>query len=370
MISNQQSVSRSNTSKYAFVTAVFGNKGYIIPAISLAKSLRRVTDKYLVCIYYGLDNNDIYVLGQYFDELVQTSANFDPNSIVIEGENSIKPSVISGDGKYISLPNYLSPQDQTGKDKNYLWRVVITRWTALNLTNYDKIILLDADTYFFQSVDDLFNLEPPAIVIDHRKDNTLVNENNYKQFYKYDQKIKTSYSRNNKFSKTNIGNLIRNVNSIPQNAFKYLKSIHYGVLGCEGSMILLRPNRDLFKMMLYSIQGTIWDFRTYGSLITSASRPDEIIPLIGLAELGLEFKTIPFNYMVQNTLYDKLNEKDRSIVKAVHMNDLKPWFSGKYQEKFEDKRKNEIRRSVIDRWMSDFPQGWENYIVNEPVYLS
>ena len=382
---NQNSRDSSTSPKYAYVTAVFGNKGYVVPAVAMAKSLRRVTQYPIICIHYGLDSKDLSLLRQYFDQCTEITTNFKPSSIMAEGENMALPSVISENRKYLSIPDYVKPQDRLGKLKSYLWRVVITRWTALRLTKFDKIILLDADTYFFSSVDDLFIHEPPAIVVDHRKDNTLVNKSGYNQFYKYDQRSKMMTASSGQddtdedssvthpdFNQTDVQrNLIRTVENIPQNSFNYLKSIHYNVLGCEGSMILLRPDQNLFYMLTYAIQGTIWDLKTYKNIISSASRPDEVIPLIILAELGLQFKTIPFNYMVQQSLYDKLSEEDRKDVKAIHFNDVKPWYGGEYTQEYLNRKENEIRRPIIEMWENEFPEQWKNrYFLERPLDLS
>jgi alpha-N-acetylglucosamine transferase len=122
----------------AFVTLVMKNGHYVNGALVMAYSLKLTKTKYpVICmtttdIYYQYKN----LLEKAFDQVM------------------LIPYI-----NYKTLNLYTKKQNEIYKD----WKdISFTKWNCLNLSQYNKICLLDADIVIQKNIDHLFNLQAPA----------------------------------------------------------------------------------------------------------------------------------------------------------------------------------------------------------------
>lgn len=125
-------------SKYAYVFLVMKNEKYIAGAVVAALSLKNTGTKYdLVCmVTHDISENGRNKLLTIFDYIVEVD--------------------------YItknSLP--LKTKKQTDMYKSWIDHSY-TKWNALKLIQYKKVIFLDADIILLSSIDSLFELSCPA----------------------------------------------------------------------------------------------------------------------------------------------------------------------------------------------------------------
>ena len=119
---------------YAYVTLVMMGDSYIPAAIVLAKSLINCgsrADK-VVLVTNDVSEEGRRILKQYYDVVKEVS--------------------------YVNIEHWHVKKDAMRRYLNMLF----TRLHALNLVQYKKIILIDADTIVLQHPDHLFTLDTPA----------------------------------------------------------------------------------------------------------------------------------------------------------------------------------------------------------------
>ncbi len=139
IISNiNDSYSERKSSKYAYVTLVMRGDRYVPGAIALAYSLRKHHTKHqIICMV----TNDVST-----DALYKLSVAFD---VIVN----------------VPFISHTAPPMRNPKlEKRYgKWKCVsYTKWNVLNLTWYEKVLFLDADTIVLNNIDHLFELRAPA----------------------------------------------------------------------------------------------------------------------------------------------------------------------------------------------------------------
>ena len=129
--------------KCAYVTLVMRGDLYVPGAIVVAQSLRRTaTPHTLVCmVTHDVSQRARAALALLYDEVVPVD--------------------------YIKYPA-VRLHTQKEREKYQKWMdVCMTLYRCLWLTAYDKILLLDGDVCILQSMDGLFDLQPPAACFDN-----------------------------------------------------------------------------------------------------------------------------------------------------------------------------------------------------------
>ena len=58
------------------------------------------------------------------------------------------------------------------KDRQSFWRYTWTKFAAWNQTDFSKLVLMDADSLFFQTADELFEYPELGAVVDHMSGNS------------------------------------------------------------------------------------------------------------------------------------------------------------------------------------------------------
>jgi len=124
--------------RYAYVTFLMRGDGYLPGALVLAYALKAQSKHDTVCLVtQDVSSRARHALNLVYDHVIEIN------------ELRIKSSITTG-----------------RSDRNLL----MTRFEALKLTQYEKIILLDADVLPLGGYDELFNLSTPAGIIMERKE--------------------------------------------------------------------------------------------------------------------------------------------------------------------------------------------------------
>lgn len=212
-------INSDGTKNYAYVTLVMIGDKYIAGAIVLAESARK--------------------LGSLADLVVLVT-----NDVSAEGKEILKKfydHVINVD--YINVENW---RTKVQKHRPYL-DLVFTKFHVFNLTQYKKILLIDADAIILKHPDHLFTLKTPAGVFLPNKDEII--SYNEKGEYIYDKKIEwfDKYC-----SCCSHGKLIPK--SITDKIEQGLSKNKNNNSGISGGLILLEPNKEEFNMILRDIR--------------------------------------------------------------------------------------------------------------------
>jgi glycogenin glucosyltransferase len=142
-------VNNDGTKKYAYVTLLMLGDLYTAAALVLAQTLKKANTRADIVI---LVTNDISedakkALMKYYDHIIEV--------------------------EYIQVRNWRTKRQPHRKYLDY----VFTKFHCFNLTQYDKIALIDADAIVLKYPDHIFTLEPPA--------GTYLEDKNY--FISYDK---------------------------------------------------------------------------------------------------------------------------------------------------------------------------------------
>jgi alpha-N-acetylglucosamine transferase len=212
-------INSDGTKNYAYVTLVMIGDKYIAGAIVLAESVRK--------------------LGSLADLVVLVT-----NDVSVEGKEILKKfydHVIDVD--YINVENW---RTKVQKHRPYL-DLVFTKFHVFNLTQYKKILLIDADAIILKHPDHIFTLKTPAGVFLPNKDEII--SYNEKGEYVYDKKIEwfDKYC-----SCCSHGKLIPK--SITDKIEQGLNKNKNNNSGISGGLILLEPNKEEFNMILRDIR--------------------------------------------------------------------------------------------------------------------
>jgi hypothetical protein len=127
-------------SMYAYVTLVMLGDSYIPAAIVMAYTLRKLNTlaDLVVLVTRDVSSKGINILEHFFD--------------------------------YVKLVSFINVPNWRGRDKKNYLNFVFTKFKALNLTQYKKVILIDADALILNYPDHLFSLQAPAgVYLDDKK---------------------------------------------------------------------------------------------------------------------------------------------------------------------------------------------------------
>jgi len=124
----------NNKKNYAYVTLVMLGDLYISAAIVLAESLKKLKTQadLVVLVTPDVTNKGKDILKMFFDHVIEIS--------------------------YIPIRNWRAKQQRFKKYLDY----VFTKFHVFNLTQYKKILLIDADAIVLKYPDHLFTLNAPA----------------------------------------------------------------------------------------------------------------------------------------------------------------------------------------------------------------
>jgi len=127
-------INNDGTKNYAYVTLVMLGDKYISAALVLAYSLRLLKTKadLVVLVTNDVSDNGINILKKFYDHIIPIT--------------------------YINISNWRTKIQPHRKYLDY----VFTKFHIFNLTQYKKVLLIDADAIIFKYPDHLFSLSPPA----------------------------------------------------------------------------------------------------------------------------------------------------------------------------------------------------------------
>jgi alpha-N-acetylglucosamine transferase len=127
-------VDKNGKALYAYATLVMLGDKYISAAIVLAYSIRKLGSKadLVVLVTNDVSQEGKEILAIFFDHIIEID--------------------------YVDIPNW---RTKIQKHRRYL-ELVFTKFHIFNLTQYKKILLIDADAIVLRYPDHLFNLNAPA----------------------------------------------------------------------------------------------------------------------------------------------------------------------------------------------------------------
>lgn len=204
----------NGTSKYAYVTVVMMGDLYVAGAITLAHSIRKAKSHadIVVLVTPDVSRNGKIILESYFDHVI--------------------------DIEYVHIKNW---RVRKQSHKKYL-EYVFTKFHVFNLTQYDKILLIDADALILKHPDHLFTLNTPAGCFIEDKESIITYDENGNYILPEDGKIKWY----EKYHNCGHGKIIPKemtdkVRHDPKNS------------GIGGGLILLEPKKGEFNAILKDI---------------------------------------------------------------------------------------------------------------------
>lgn len=123
-------VNKNGNKKYAYVTLVMLNNTYASPAIVLAESIRKLGSlaDLIVFVDKNIDNDTIDLLKYFYDKVICVDL------LKIEHKNKIQ-------------------------------QFILTKLYALELINYEKIIMIDVDCIIFKNTDKVFFMNEPGLIL-------------------------------------------------------------------------------------------------------------------------------------------------------------------------------------------------------------
>jgi hypothetical protein len=153
---------KDGTCKFAYVTLVMLGDTYISGAITVAYSARKcgsVADL-VVLITPDVSENGKDVLRKFFTHVIEVD--------------------------YITVPNW---RTKSQPHRRYL-ELVFTKFHLFNLTQYEKVLLIDADAIVLKHPDHLFSLNAPAGSLIPYKDQIITYDKNGNYVYPKDGELK------------------------------------------------------------------------------------------------------------------------------------------------------------------------------------
>lgn len=206
--------------KFAYCSLLMKGDAYLPGALTMGYSMRQVASKNLqdqnssnssvdiiIMVTNDVSKEAKYLLSKVFDHVI--------------------------DIPYISYKTFrIFYKAHITKDRYSSWMgASYTKWNALNLTQYDKILLLDADVIAVRNIDDVFDFDTPAGIFSspHSEEAT-----SHSIGSKHNKKGPTDY-----YGKVRVGE------KIPlKDTYKALNNRGAVV---TGNAVLLSPNKKDFK---------------------------------------------------------------------------------------------------------------------------
>jgi len=206
---SSSSITSGINNKFSWVFVVWGKDKYLVGAIVAALSLRKVNTQYDITLMYALDND---LSTETINKLTQ--------------ENTTEHPLFNSCIK-IPLQKITTIQPKTRRQQElyggYFSQTSITKWSCLNLIQYNKICFVDIDIIFLQNPDKLFETQAPAACF----------SNPYTHLFSRNG-IRSPYPHLKHNQIVNTSDIIRGLDSIV----------------CSGGMVILEPKAGEFDKML------------------------------------------------------------------------------------------------------------------------
>lgn len=211
----QNMLTKDGNKKYAYVTLVMLGDLYIAGAIVMAHSVRKCGSKadLVVLVTPDVSEEGKNILRIYFNHVINV--------------------------KYITVQNWRTKKQ---RHRKYL-ELVFTKFHVFNLTQYEKILLIDADALVLKYPDHLFTLDAPAgcflenkdYIISYDKDgNYVLPPDKQLEWYK---KYCECCMHGKKINKEHTDKLYREFKNS----------------GIGGGLMLLKPNKDELSRIIETV---------------------------------------------------------------------------------------------------------------------
>lgn len=289
--------------RYAIVTIVMLNNYYTPGAIALGKSLRKYPPT---------------VPGSKIETVCLITEGVDPEAL--------KPYWDKVQVVPLITTTYV-PGLGANAEKLYPWMAhAPTKWQILGLTQYDKVLFVDADMIVVADIGPLFRLEPPAAIFDHPSatyyiSNPLWTGNRSKgggfiNWYYQSESIPVPTGM-----------------KIPRSLIERLSHNSNSQFAPQGSLVLLKPDANHLKAyahyitdILKSLQMPVYRGKAiagYRQTTSTLSGVDETSIAVFMHDQGKTWTNIGMDYGVTvSSTYDILKNQ----AKILHFNGLyKPW---------------------------------------------
>lgn len=205
---------------YAYVTLVMLGDSYVPAAVVLAHSIRILNSHVdlVVLVTPDVSQSGRRCLGMYYDKVVEVD--------------------------YVKINNWRTKKQP---HRQYLDRV-FTRFHALNLTQYKKVLLMDADAIILKHPDHLFTLDAPAGCLLYDKE----------LFVSYDKEGNYVLPDNKKIEwYDKMCECCGHKQKIPKKYTDEVKT-NRSSSGIGGGLLLLEPKEGELESIIRDIEGPMW----------------------------------------------------------------------------------------------------------------
>ncbi len=288
--------------RYAIVTIVMLNNYYIPGAIALGKSLRQHPVSIGGCkvdtICMVTQGVDVEALKPYWDQVLIVPL--------------ITTSYVPGLG--------------LNAERLYPWMAhAPTKWQILGLTQYEKVLFIDADMIVLENIGSLFDLDTPAAIFDHPSSTGYVADPLWTGKRERGSGFVNWYHQDSYPVPTGM--------KIPGSLLDRLRLNGNSQFAPQGSLILVKPNKAQLEAYIQCLTTILKDLQMpivhdniiigYRPTTSTLSGVDETSLALFMHDQGEIWTNIGMEYGVPvMTTYDIL--KDRA--KILHFNGLyKPW---------------------------------------------
>ena len=275
-------MSLKKKTSYAIVTCIFNGNSYVGGANALAWSAKQTqTQADLICLVTkDVPQQEL----KHFDKIIVV------NPIYVS-------QIPECSSKFRSLYGIMSGQ-------------ICTKFQALCLTEYVKILLLDADMLFLKNCDDLFELSTPAGCFSHQFSQRFVRHPDYPRSVK--QTLQRSEHKLHDYPELKHGDLV---------AADYICNVLSSIrraYGAQGGLYLLTPNTEDADLLKKNLTEILFSFPT-----PIVSGIDELCITWFYASMKKnDWTHIDMSYNVISLhLYPVFKEK----TKIIHFLRYKPW---------------------------------------------
>jgi|ETNmetMinimDraft_25_1059894.scaffolds.fasta_scaffold12406_3 alpha-N-acetylglucosamine transferase len=267
---------KKTSDKYAYVFLMFGGTRYLMGVLVAAYSIIRYKTKHdIVCMV--------------------------TDDVPISALNELKKLNIKIK-KVPYLEYKIKKRKMNKRYENWISKS-FTKWNCLNLTEYKKILFLDADIFAVKPIDSIFRYKAPLGVFANGHDMHHVKSNNVKNYYTRDKKPLKFLEE---IRKKDINKALRKKGFVP-----------------TATSVFLEPNKKHFK----NFKKMMKKMQPFGFNSYSGYDEESLIYFMSISKLGpqLTWRNLTEKYTFILWLYNQQKRDDKDVKIIDYLGNDKPW---------------------------------------------
>ena len=178
-----------------------------------------------------------------------------------------------------------------------------TKWNCLNLTEYKKILFLDADVFVVKPIDGIFKYKAPLGVFANGHDSNYIKKSNVKNYYTRDKKP------------------LKFLEEIRKKDI--LKSLQKKGFVTTATSVFLEPNKKHFK----NFKKMMKKMQPFGFNSYSGYDEESLIYFMSLSKFGpkLTWRNLTEKYTFILWIYNQQKRDNKDVKIIDYLGDDKPW---------------------------------------------